>query len=338
MTIRAFVVGCAGPLLSAEEAAFLARTQPCGTILFERNCLSADQVRNLVSDMREAVGRDDLLVMIDQEGGSIQRLKPPHWRQYPTAASFGRLYDALDPSKALDSAYLSARLMASDLVALGITVNCVPVLDVPMPHAHPVIGNRAYGNSPELVAMLGRAVADAHLATGVLPVAKHLPGHGRAEADSHENLPIVDAPRSALSETDFAPFRNLNDLPLGMTAHVLYTDLDATLPATVSPTIIGQVIREAIGFQGLLMTDDIAMGALEGPIEERAESALKAGCDVILHCNADLEEMAAVASVAPPLGGRAWERYVAAQGLLRKQADPLDHAAAESALAAALGH
>lgn len=338
MTIRAFVVGCAGPRLSGDEAAFLARTQPCGTILFERNCLSADQVRNLVSDMRAAVGRDNLMVMIDQEGGRIQRLKPPNWRQYPAAASFGRLYDAMDPSRALDSAYLAARLMASDLAALGITVNCVPVLDVPMQHAHPVIGNRAYGKTPELVAMLGRAVADAHLASGVLPVAKHLPGHGRAEADSHENLPIVDAPCSVLSDIDFAPFRNLNDLPLGMTAHVLYTDLDATLPATVSPTIIGQVIREAIGFQGLLMTDDISMGALEGPIEARADSALKAGCDVILHCNADLEEMEAVASVAPPLGGRAWDRYVAATGLLRKQSVPFDHAAAETALAAAFGH
>ena len=287
--------------------------------------------------MRAAVGRDDLLVMIDQEGGRIQRLRPPVWRQYPAAASFGRLYDSMDPSKALDATYLSARLMASDLVALGISVNCVPVLDVPMQHAHPVIGDRAYDDSPELVAMLGRAVADAHLATGVLPVAKHLPGHGRAEADSHENLPIVDAPRSALLDSDFAPFRNLNDLPLGMTAHVLYTDLDATLPATISPTIIGEVIREAIGFQGLLMTDDIAMGALEGPIEARSESALRAGCDVILHCNADFEEMVAVASVAPPLSGRALERFEAASALLRKQSSPLDQAAAETAVAVALG-
>ncbi len=307
MTISAFIGGCAGPELTDDERAFFRETDPWGLILFARNCATAGQVSALVADFRACVGREDAPVLIDQEGGRVQRIGPPDWRAYPPAEAIGALYEA-DPRKAAATAYRLARLMAGDLSALGITVDCVPVLDVRDPDGHDVIGDRAYGDDPVRVAALGRAVCEGMLDGGVLPVVKHIPGHGRAGADSHLSLPVVDAPASALRAVDFAPFRALNDMPLAMTAHVVYTALDRDRPATCSSAIVKALIRGEIGFDGLLMSDDLSMKALSGTLAERTRDALGAGCDIVLHCNGELSEMQEVAAAAGPLKGRALDR------------------------------
>ena len=250
----------------------------------------------------------------------MQRLGPPVWRRYPPGRYFADLYSH-DPERGLQAARLGARLIARDLAALGITVNCAPVLDLPVPGAHDIIGDRAYGITALQVAALGRAVAEGYLEGGVLPVIKHIPGHGRACADSHASLPVIDASRHVLEGSDFRPFRALNDMPLAMTAHVLIPDIDPVLPASASPAIIQDVIRETIGFDGLLMCDDIGMGALAGPMEERARAVLGAGCDLVLHCSGNLTEMAAVAAVTAELDGAAARRFAAARGRL---ADPAE--------------
>jgi len=260
---RAVVFGCAGERLTSEEKDFFARTAPLGFILFARNCRNRPQVRRLVEDLRASVGRTDAPVLIDQEGGRVARLSPPVWRAVPAAAVFGRLA-AGDPEAAHQAAELNARLLAAELTDLGITVNCLPLLDVPVAGGHDIIGDRAFADTAEVVADLGAAVLSGLLAGGVLPVIKHLPGHGRAAVDSHEALPVVEAPRKLLEETDFTPFRALADAPLGMTAHVVYTALDPAQPATTSQTVIDQVIRGSIGFQGLLISDDLSMSALAG--------------------------------------------------------------------------
>jgi beta-N-acetylhexosaminidase len=328
--LRAFISGCEGASLTAAERRFFRDSLPCGLILFKRNCESPDQIRGLCASFRDAVGEADALVFIDQEGGRVQRLGPPHWRQYPPGGSFGALY-ARDPAKSLEAARAGARLIARDLRSLGITANCAPVLDVPVAGAHDVIGNRAYGSTPEQVAALGRAVVAGYLDGGVLPVIKHIPGHGRATADSHAALPVITEARALLEATDFAPFRALKDAPLGMTAHVLVTAIDADTPASASRAVVEGIIREGIGFDGLLMCDDIGMNALSGPMEERAAAVLAAGCDVVLHCSGDLKQMEAVAAVSPLLGGPAARRFEAA---LARLAPPqsFDEARAEELL------
>lgn len=329
MTSKAFIAGCLGETLSPEEAAFLAGERPWGLILFARNCRTPDQIRSLVLAFREAVGRPDAPVLIDQEGGRVQRLKPPHWPTYAPGATFGRLAEA-DPAAGRRAAWLTARLIAADLTELGITVDCLPVLDVAAPGMHAVIGDRSYGSAPDRVATLGRDTAQALMEGGVLPVMKHIPGHGRAAADSHHALPVVDASAEALA-VDCLPFRMLNDLPMAMTAHVVYRALDPDRPATTSPVIIGDVIRKSIGFDGLLMSDDLSMKALSGSFGERTEAALAAGCDVVLHCNGDIAEMRAIAAATPVLDGRAGERAAAALARLRPPG-PLDRAAAREEL------
>ena len=303
---RAFIAGVSGTALTAEERSFLRDSEPWGFIVFSRNVESPDQLKRLTASLRDTVGRQ-APILVDQEGGRVQRLQAPHWPTYPSAAVYGRIYSC-DPAAGVEAAHLGARLMAADLAAIGIDVDCAPVADVPVPGADPVIGDRAYGNTAETVAALGRAVADGLLDGGILPVLKHVPGHGRAEADSHRALPVVDAERGVLEETDFAAFRALCDLPLAMTAHVVYTAIDPVAPASTSAIVVSEVIRERIGFDGLLMSDDIAMGALSGPIRQRARSAIAAGCDVVLHCDGMLSEMIAVASEVPVLGGHAAER------------------------------
>ena len=313
MASRAFIIGLSGPVITPEERAFVSDAHPWGLIIFKRNVEKPEQLKRLVSDFRDAVGHE-APVLVDQEGGRVQRLGPPHWPSYPPGAAYGRLYDR-DPEAALDAARLGGRLIAADLQPLGIDVDCLPVADIPVADADPVIGDRAYGESPGKVAALANAIAQGLLAGGVLPVVKHLPGHGRAKADSHKALPIVDADRASLEASDFAAFKPLSGLPLGMTAHVVFSAIDAVAPATTSAIMINQVIRGTIGFQGLLMSDDISMGALSGSLSARTRAALAAGCDIVLHCNGEISEMREVAQAAPVLAGDARRRAEAALAL-----------------------
>jgi beta-N-acetylhexosaminidase len=310
MAARAFISGLAGLTLTANERSFLRETQPWGLILFKRNISDPRQVTEIVESFRDAVGWQ-APVLVDQEGGRVQRLGPPHWPVYPPGVRYGELYDR-DPASGLAAARLAGHLIAADLAALGIDVDCLPIADVPVPGADAVIGDRAYGTEPGKVAAIAAAVAQGLQAGGVLPVLKHLPGHGRATADSHHRLPVVDTSRATLEATDFAAFRPLAGLPLGMTAHVVFSAIDAIAPATTSVTMVQEVIRGFIGFRGLLMSDDVSMNALSGTIAERSRAALAAGCDVVLHCNGNLEEMVAVATVAPELSGEAARRAEAA--------------------------
>jgi len=306
MTIRAFITGLAGTTISPAERSFLRQASPWGLILFERNISDPRQLKALIDDFYSTVGYE-AMVLIDQEGGRVQRLGPPHWRAYPSGAHYGWLYDR-DPVLGLAAARLGARLIAADLSALGITVNCLPVADVPAPGADPVIGDRAYGDNPDKVAQIAGAIAEGLLEGGVLPVLKHMPGHGRATCDSHFDLPVVAAPREVLEPSDFETFRRLAHLPIGMTAHVMFTAIDPDQPSTQSPTIVGEIIRGAIGFDGLLMSDDVSMGALSGRIADRTTKAVAAGCDLALHCNGDLKEMEEVAGAACELTGTALAR------------------------------
>jgi len=310
MPARAFITGLAGLTISANERAFLRDAQPWGLIIFQRNVSSPAQVSDLIRSFRDLVGWQ-APVLVDQEGGRVQRLKPPQWPAYPAGARYGELYDRA-PEAGLAAARLAGHLIAADLRPLGIDVDCLPLADMPVEGGDPIIGDRAYGSEPGKVAAIAAAIAQGLTAGGVLPVLKHLPGHGRAGADSHLKLPVVDTPRATLEATDFAAFRPLAGLPLGMTAHVVFSSIDPVAPATTSVTMVREVIRGFIGFQGLLMSDDISMGALSGTLAARSQAALAAGCDVVLHCNGDLREMTQVASVVPELSGEALARADAA--------------------------
>jgi beta-N-acetylhexosaminidase len=307
MSVKAFICGVAGLTVTPDERAFLRKQRPWGFILFKRNIDNPAQVIELVNELRLSVGRPEAPVLIDQEGGRVQRLTAPHWPVYPPGAVFGQLYDQ-DKAVGLAAAQLGARLIAADLQALGIDVDCLPLADLPVAGADAVIGNRAYGTDPDKVAAIGRAVADGLAAGGVLPVLKHIPGHGRATADTHHQLPIVATSAAELERTDFAPFRTLADLPMAMTAHVVFSGLDAAQPATTSATMIADVIRGSIGFQGLLMSDDVSMNALQGDIAERTRAIVAAGCDIVLHCNGNAAEMRDVAANVPELAGPALMR------------------------------
>jgi beta-N-acetylhexosaminidase len=307
MNTRAFITGVSGTELNAAEREFIRAHRPWGFILFKRNIEDSAQVIQLVDDIRKEAGRPDAPILIDQEGGRVQRFGPPHWPAYPAGADFGRLYD-LDPELGLTAAWLSARLIAADLADLGVTVDCLPLADVPVAGADAVIGNRAYGTEPGKVAAIARAVTEGLEQGGVLPVLKHIPGHGRATADTHFGLPVVETSKAELERTDFAAFQPLADLPMAMTAHVVFSALDPAHPATTSATIIHQVIRGVIGFQGLLMSDDVSMNALAGSIAERTRAILAAGCDMVLHCNGKLDEMREVARETPELSGQALQR------------------------------
>jgi beta-N-acetylhexosaminidase len=331
---RAVIFGFSGPALTSSERSFFAAVDPLGFILFARNCIDPAQVRALVADLRETVGRTDAPVLIDQEGGRVARLRPPHWRHAPAAAQFASLART-DEAQATEAAWLNARMLAADLAELGITIDCAPVLDVPQPGAHEVIGDRAVGETAQHSVLLGRAWCEGLLAGGVLPVIKHIPGHGRALVDSHLSLPVVTAPRAELEQVDFAPFHALRAMPWAMTAHVVYAALDPFFPATTSPTVIGSVIRDMIGFEGVLISDDVCMAALGGPVDARAAAALLAGCDVVLHCNGKLAEMEAAAAACPPMRSEAQGRLLRAERM-RHQPDAFDRPAAAERLAALL--
>jgi beta-N-acetylhexosaminidase len=330
MPSRAFITGISGFELTAAERDFIRAERPWGFILFKRNVAHPAQVARLVAELRATVGEATAPVLIDQEGGRVQRLGPPHWPAYPPGAVFGSLYDR-EPALGLKAARLSNRLIAADLADLGIDVDCLPLADVPVAGADNVIGNRAYGTEPAKVAAIARAVTEGLEQGGVLPILKHIPGHGRATADSHFRLPTVDAPRAELERTDFAAFIPLADLPMAMTAHVVFSALDPAQPATTSATIIEQVIRGAIGFQGLLMSDDVSMNALAGSLAERTRAIVAAGCDMVLHCNGKLDEMREVASQTPELSGKALARANKALAS-RRQPQPFDRKAARAEL------
>jgi beta-N-acetylhexosaminidase len=332
MTSRAFITGVSGLELTAAEREFIRGELPWGLILFKRNVEAPDQVSALVDEFRSLVGEANAPVLIDQEGGRVARLGPPHWPVYPPGATFGALYE-LDKALGLRAAWLSSRLIAADLSDLGITVDCLPLADVPVAGADAVIGNRAYGTEPGKVAAIARAVTGGLERGGVLPILKHIPGHGRATADSHFRLPTVDTSREELERTDFAAFQPLADLPMAMTAHVVFSAIDPVQPATTSATIIGEVIRAGIGFQGLLMSDDVSMNALAGSITDRTRAILDAGCDMVLHCNGKLDEMRDVARETPELAGEALARAKRAQAS-RKPPEPFDRQAARAELEA----
>ena len=329
------IVGCAGPSLSDAERALFAAHRPAGLILFKRNCRSPDQVRALVAAFRDAVGRHRLPVLIDQEGGRVVRLGAPHWREPPAARLFGELAER-DWAAGAEALTLNCRLIADDLAGLGITVDCLPLLDLPADDADAIIGDRAYGTDPDFVARLGRVAMDALIAGGCLPVIKHVPGHGRARVDSHLELPRVEAPAAVLEAHDFAPFKALADAPLAMTAHIVYQAFDADRCATLSPTVIGEVVRGRIGFEGLLMSDDLSMAALSGSMADRARGCLDAGCDLALHCNGDLAEMTEVLEAVAPASDRLVHAIDACLDRIATP-QPLDRAAALHRLDALLG-
>jgi beta-N-acetylhexosaminidase len=327
----ALITGVAGETLSRDEVVFLRGARPCGLILFDRNCKAIDQIRRLVGDVKAAIGSTTLLVLIDQEGGRVRRLRPPQWRELPAAGAYAALYSK-DRERVSRAARLVARLTAADLRAIDVNANCAPVLDLAIPGAHGIVGDRAYGSTSEQVSHLGRSVAEGYLSGGVLPVIKHIPGHGRALADSHMELPVVAARWSELSRTDFAPFRALRDMPAAMTAHVVYTDVDPGAPASTSAAVTKTVIREEIGFGGFLISDDLSMEALTGSIRSRAEAVIRAGSDVALHCNGALAEMDQAAAGVPALAGAALERFEHCLMVLER-ADDFDAAEAEAMLA-----
>ncbi len=317
----AAIYGCSGHRLTEAERSFFAEVRPWGFILFRRNIDSPDQVRALTAELRDCIGEAGAPILIDQEGGRVQRMGPPHWPKYPPGDAY--LKATSDPAAARELVRLGARLMAHDLKAVGINVDCLPVLDVPVPGAHDIIGDRAYARDPETVAQLGRAAAEGLLAGGVVPVIKHMPGHGRAFADSHYDLPVVHADLATLDGWDFAPFKALSDMPMAMTAHVVFDAIDSKHPATTSKKAV-KLMRKDLGFAGLILTDDLSMKALSGSLTERAGAALKAGCDVVLHCNGDLAEMRLVAEGVGKLKGRAGRRAAAALARIVSAPEPLD--------------
>ena len=333
---RPVIFGCAGTALSANERAFFRDADPLGFILFGRNVVDPAQVRRLVVELRDSVGRAEAPVLIDQEGGRVARLKPPHWRDAPPAGRIGALVASRGIDAACEAARLNNRLLAAELADLGIDVDCAPVADVPVPGSHSVIGDRAYAEDPVLVGKLAHAAAIGLLEGGVIPVVKHIPGHGRARADSHVALPVVDEPEATLERSDFLPFRTLAHLPWAMTAHVLYRAIDAERPATTSSRVISQVIRGWMGFDGVLVSDDLSMQALAGDLASRARAALDAGCDLVLHCTGEMPEMQQLVPVLSPLSAETAARVRRGREMALS-GQPWDKAAAVARLDELLG-
>ncbi|MBY0321316.1 MAG: beta-N-acetylhexosaminidase [Reyranella sp.] len=321
MSPRAVIFGCAGPDLTADERAFFRDADPLGFILFARNVDTPERTHRLVEELRSSVARGDAPVLIDQEGGRVARLRPPHWRKAPPARLLGDLY-ARDPERGLEATRLNARLLAADVASIGVDVDCLPVLDIGFPGTHAAIGDRAFADRPEPVAALGRAAAEGLLAEGVMPVIKHMPGHGRSTVDSHLSLPRVTASREELERTDFLPFRLLADLPWGMTGHLLFDAVDPSTAMTVSARGVKEIIRGHIGFDGLLLSDDLSMQALGGSLAERAERCLAAGCDIALHCNGRMDEMTAIVARTGAMTEKAAARFAAGRSFLARHRNP----------------
>ena len=324
--MKAAIYGLSGPQLTDNERDFFRDADPAGYILFKRNCCDNEQLRRLNNDLQALSGRPDVPILIDQEGGRVARMQPPEWPAFPRAEAFAALYD-LAPSSAIEATRVNARAIALTLRAAGINVNCLPVLDVRQPGATEIVGDRSLGGNPMQVAALGRAVLDGMASAGVVGVIKHIPGHGRALVDSHKELPVVSASDEELA-LDLEPFERLRWAPMGMVAHVVYTAWDAALPASLSPRVIGTIIRERIGFDGLLMTDDLGMHALTGEMGSRAVAAVAAGCDIALHCSGDMAEMESVAAVIPDLSADGEARLARAMAVTLNEADDIDFAEA----------
>lgn len=331
----AVIFGCAGLALSDEEKEFFSRVNPLGFILFSRNIATPEQLKTLVQSLRETVEREDAPILIDQEGGRVSRLKSSYWPKYPPARTFGDRYK-INEKDGMQGAYETARLIGRDLRELGINVDCAPVLDVPVEGSiDTILGDRTFSSEPQLNGILGKSVCDGLLAEGVLPVVKHMPGHGRAVVDSHLELPEVTTDLETLKKTDFLPFKYLADAPWGMTAHVLYSAIDADKPASLSDTIIQDIIRDEIGFKGFLVCDDLSMKALSGSMVDLTSEVLSVGCDAVLHCNGDMDEMEQIASVIEPLSVRSMERFMRGQEIVKaakEQAAAFDYDAAEKRL------
>ena len=324
MRCKALILGCAGPIFTDDEEAFFSTAKPWGLILFRRNIADSEQVKALCARFRELVSREDAPVLIDQEGGRVQRMCPPLWRRYPAARKYLEASSG-DIPKAVEMARLGSRLIAHDLKACGITVDCMPVLDCPVEGANDAIGDRAYASEPVAISALARAAADGLLEGGVLPIIKHMPGHGRAMVDSHYALPVVKADRGVLETSDFLPFRALNHYPVAMTGHIVFDAIDPSFnPATTSKAVIEHIIRGWIGFDGLLLSDDLSMKALSGDFSQRTHALFAAGCDIALHCNGLMEEARAVAEATPELTGRSLERALTALSWLKRPQTMLD--------------
>ena len=335
MSSKALIIGCSGMELTPDEIEFITHTHPWGLILFRRNIADPAQISALTSHFRRIVGRSNAPVLIDQEGGRVQRMGPPHWRKYPAAAKYLEATRG-DVQAAAKYAHLASRLIAFDLKTCGITVDCMPVLDCPVVGSNDAIGDRAYAADPDAISMIGRAAAEGILEGGVLPIIKHMPGHGRAMVDSHYALPVVKDSLDILEKTDFYPFKQLNDLPIAMTGHIVFDAIDSTGPATTSPTIIHDIIRRWIGFDGLLLSDDVSMKALSGNFSERTEALFAAGCDIALHCNGNMDEARAVAAASPVLAGKGLERANRALSYLEKAPSVFDPVEAAKILEAKL--
>jgi len=320
--LQAAIYGLEGAALTDDERDFFKDADPAAYVLFKRNCIEPGQLRALTGSLRDLSGRDDLPILIDQEGGRVARMKPPEWPAFPCAWAFAELYDTA-PASAIEAARANARALALMLRSAGINVDATPLLDVRQPQADDIIGDRALGSQPMQVAALGRAVLDGLASGGVAGIVKHMPGHGRALCDSHKELPVVEASDSEL-ETDIEPFRTLNWAPMGMMAHVVYTAWDPERPASQSPIIVGDIVRGRIGFDGWLMSDDIGMEALKGGFDERAAGVIAAGCDAVLHCSGKMEEMIAVAKAAPPMTAKAQERLRQAMLIANSESDGPD--------------
>ncbi|MGE0769337.1 MAG: beta-N-acetylhexosaminidase [Hyphomicrobiaceae bacterium] len=330
---KAFIAAVAGVELTAPEHELIASARPAGLILFARNVRSPEQVRNLVASFKASAGCERILVLVDQEGGRVQRLRPPIASQLPPAAAYAAHF-AGDTHGAAKAARSVARLLADELRSFGINTDCAPVVDLPVPGSHDVIGNRAFGTDAATVIALGRAFAEGLMGGGILPVFKHIPGHGRATADSHLELPVVTANKSDLESSDLQPFKALSGLPAAMTAHVVFQALDPSAPASTSRHVTREVIRGYCGFDGLLISDDLGMRALTGSFAERTRAVLDAGTDLALHCSGNFDEMREVAEAAPRLAGRSLERFERALAVAKRPAEPFDEAAARAMLTA----
>ena len=323
MRCKSLILGCVGLAFTPEEETFFSAVKPWGLILFRRNIADSEQISALCARFRELVGRDDAPILIDQEGGRVQRMGPPLWRLYPAARSYFEATSG-DVAKATELARLGSRLIAYDLRACGITVDCMPVLDCPVEGANDAIGDRAYARDPVALASIAQGAAEGLLDGGVLPIIKHMPGHGRAMVDSHYALPVVKEDSATLEASDFLPFRTLNHYPIAMTGHIVFDAIDGSHPATTSKTVIESVIRGWIGFEGLLLSDDLSMKALSGDFGQRTAALFAAGCDIALHCNGLMAEASAVAEAAPELAGRSLERAVSALSWLDRPQTVLD--------------
>ena len=326
--MKPVIFGCLGKSLTDWEKKFFSEIQPYGFIVFARNFDNPEQVRRLTDEMKNCVDAENIPILIDQEGGRVARLKPPHWRDAPPASVFAELAKK-DIELAKKAVYLNTRLIAKELYDLGITVNCTPLLDIPTENSNDIIGDRAFGNDADTVSTLALSMCEGLLDGGVLPIVKHIPGHGRAMADSHKELPIVDASLDSLRETDFVPFKRLKNMPIAMTAHILYTTIDDVV-STFSPKVI-ELIRNEIGFDGLLMSDDLSMQALDGDFSERTVRTLEAGCDIVLHCNADVAEMKAIAGAVGDVRADTVNRIIIANRFLQTP-KPMDYKLAEAEL------